>query len=189
MVNLNTPSTRSFLYRKTKPFTKAEFRFKTALAEFAGKHLMARLQGRTAARPGVNRYSGINARVTGEAVYLEAIMVNDIEWGGFGFDFARLVPAASGLYNLALRRGEDWIRAENSTVAAASNYFFGTSAFPRASDWIPVARGKTFEECVCIIEEGLQISDKSMDLLASAMSSRGPSTRKNGVRTVEDAVA
>src|ERR687883_23196 len=103
MLSLLAPSTRSFIYRKTKPFTKAEFRFKTALAEYATNHLLKTLQSRNSisARPRLNRYTGISARISLEAIYLEAVLVNDVEWGGFSFEFSRLVPANNGLYNLS----------------------------------------------------------------------------------------
>ncbi len=155
MLTLTTPPRPSFVYRKTKPFTKAEFKFRTALADYANKRLLACLQGRTLGAAAVNRYSGINARITSNTVYLEAILVNDVEWGGFGFEFARLIPANSGLYNLSIRRHEDWLRAENSTIAAASTYFLNVSLFPRASDWILFTRGKTFEQCVDVLEKHL----------------------------------
>ena len=102
--------------------------------------------------PGRNQYAGINVRVTPDAVFLEAILTNEIEWGGFGFEFVRLIPANNGRYNVSVRRSEDWARAENSTVAAASNFFLGASIYPRASDWELVARGKTFEECIELVE-------------------------------------
>jgi hypothetical protein len=153
MLTLNSPTPPSFAYRRTKPFTKAEFKFKTALGAHAAERLLPKLQTRTAGRPEANQYTGINARVGDHAVYLEAIITNNTEWGGFGFDFARLVPSNGGLYNLSLRKLEDWTRAECSTVAAASNYFFAGSIYPRASDWILIARGKTFEHCVDLIEQ------------------------------------
>ena len=153
MLTLTTQSPRAFVYRKTKPFTKAEFKFKTSLADFAGKVLLPKLQLRGSSEGGKNRYSGINARITADAVYLEAIMVNEVEWGGFGFDFARLTPSPKGNYNVSVRRHEDWIRAENSSVASASNYFFGSSVYPRASDWLLIRRGQLFEVCVRALED------------------------------------
>jgi hypothetical protein len=141
-------TTRStYAYRRTKPFSNAEFKFKVALGDFASEALLPRLQSRTA-RGDTNQYTGVNVRVVDEVVYLEAILTNSTEWGGFGFDFARLVPVKGGLYNLSMRRGEDWKRAEQSTVAAASNYFINTAISPRASDWIQITRGKTFEQCI-----------------------------------------
>jgi hypothetical protein len=152
MLTLSISSTPSFVFRRTKPFTKAEFKFKTALANYASERLLPKLQPRTSGKPGLNQYTGLNARVGSNAVYLEAILTNDTEWGGFGFDFARLVPVNGGLYNLSLRKLDDWKRAESSTVASASNYFLGSSIYPRASDWEVLARGKTFEKCVDLIE-------------------------------------
>ena len=152
-----TPSASSFVFRKTKPFTRAEFKFKSALSEYASQRILPRLRARTAGKHGANHYTGVNARVGADAVYLEAIMINETEWGGFGFDFARLIPVNGGLYNLYLRKAEDWTRAEFSSVAVASNYFLGGSIYPRASDWIPVTRGKTFEECVKVMEDHPEI--------------------------------
>jgi hypothetical protein len=119
-----------------------------ALADFASAALLPRLQSRTAGASEANQYTGINVRVADEVVYLEAILTNSTEWGGFGFDFARLVPVKGGLYNLSLRRAEDWQRAEQSTVAAASNYFINTAISPRAGDWLQITRGKTFQQCI-----------------------------------------
>src|SRR6185295_10889782 len=90
------------------------------------------------------------------SVFLEAILTNETEWGGFGFDFARLLPANDGRYNLSIRKAEDWALAETSSVAAASNYFMPGSIYPRAADWLGMARGKTFEQCVHLIEIYLQ---------------------------------
>jgi hypothetical protein len=142
-----TVGTVSFTYRKVRPFSKAEFQFKVALGHYASERLLPKLKARATRNRSANQYTGVNVRLS-DAVYLEAIMTNDVEWGGFGFDFARLVPGSSGLYNLSIRRLEDWDRAEQNTVAAASEYFIGTAVCPRAADWIPIARGKTFQECV-----------------------------------------
>jgi hypothetical protein len=142
----------SFTFRTVRPFSQAEFKFKTALGQYASERLLPRLKKRAGRNGGMNHYTGINARIS-DAIYLEAIMTNQTEWGGFGFDFARLVPANSGLYNLSIRRLEDWTRAERETVAAASEYFISTAICPRASDWIQIARGKTFEECVDVLSE------------------------------------
>jgi len=138
----------SYAYHRTKPFSNAEFNFKVTLADFASAALVPKLQSRTARGSSGNQYTGINVRVVGDVVYLEAILTNSTEWGGFGFDFARLVPVKDGLYNLSMRRGEDWKRAEQSTVAAASNYFINTAISPCAIDWIHITRDKTFEECI-----------------------------------------
>lgn len=137
----------TFAYRRTRPFSNAEYKFKVALADFASAALLPKLQSRTAGAD-ANQYTGINVRVADEVVYLEAILTNSTEWGGFGFDFARLVPVKGGLYNLSLRRIDDWQRAEQSTVAAASNYFINTAISPRATDWLQITRGKSFEECI-----------------------------------------
>jgi hypothetical protein len=148
----STIGTVSFTYRKVRPFSQAEFKFKSALGQYASERLLAKLKARAGRAGCRNQYTGINARVL-DAIYLEAIMTNETEWGGFGFDFARLVPANSGLYNLSLRRLDDWTRAEQETVAVASEYFISTAICPRASDWIQIARGKTFEECVDLLRE------------------------------------
>lgn len=142
------PAHSTFAYRRTRPFSNAEFKFKVTLADFASAALLPKLQSRTGRETDANQYTGINVRVADDVVYLEAILTNSTEWGGFGFDFARLVPVKGGLYNLSLRRAEDWHRAEQTTVAAASNYFINTAINPRASDWIHITRGKTFEQCV-----------------------------------------
>ena len=92
-------------------------------------------------------------RLADGGVYLEAILTNDVEWGGFGFDFARLIPVKADLYNLAIRRLEDWVKAEQATVASASSYFTATAMSPRATDWIQIARRKTFEECIEFLED------------------------------------
>ena len=167
MLNPSTSTTTapSFVYRKTKPFTRAELKFKTALADYAGKPLLSKLQQRNCVAPAYNRYTGVNARVTDQAVYLEAILVNDIEWGGFSFDFARLIPTNGALYNVSVRREEDWVTAEQSIIASAANYFVNSSICPRASDWILLARGKTFEQCVKIIEGHIVIEDTAIDEL------------------------
>src|SRR5437868_12534 len=117
----------SYAYRRTKPFSNAEFKFKITLADFASEALLPKLQARTAEAPQANQYTGINIRVADDIVYLEAILTNATEWGGFGFDFARLIPAKGGTYSLSLRRRADWERAERSTVASASNYFLVTA--------------------------------------------------------------
>ncbi len=147
-----TVGTVSFTYRKVRPFSKAEFKLKSALAHYASERLLPKLKARARHNRSANEYTGINARLS-DAVYLEAILTNEAEWGGFGFDFARLVPANSGRYNLSIRRLEDWNKAEQETVACASEYFIGTAICPRASDWIQIARGKTFEECVKLLLE------------------------------------
>ena len=141
----------SYSYRRTKPFSDAEFKFKVTLADFASEALLPKLRSRTTEAPDANQYTGINIRVADDTVYLEAILTNATEWGGFGFDFARLIPAKGGSYNLSLRRREDWERAEHSTVASASNHFLVTAMSPRATDWIHLARGKSFEECITIL--------------------------------------
>jgi len=138
----------SFAYRKTKAFSHSEFRFKTTLAEYASRRLLPKLQARTAGDSTGNQYTGINVRLAHGAVFLEAILVNNTEWGGFGFDFARLTPIKGDLYNLAVRRMEDWSKADCGTVASAGSYFMGTAMSPRASDWVQIGRGKSFEECV-----------------------------------------
>jgi hypothetical protein len=138
----------TYAYRRTRPFSNAEYKFKVALADYATQALLPKLRSRTSRAPDANQYTGISVRVADDVVYLEAIITNATEWGGFGFDFARFIPVKGGLYNLSLRRGEDWRRAEESTVAAASNYFINTAISPRAVDWIQITRGKTFEECV-----------------------------------------
>jgi len=138
----------SYAYRRTRPFSNAEFKFKVALADYASEALLPRLRSRTSRAADANQYTGISIRVADDVVYLEAILTNATEWGGFGFDFARFIPVKGGLYNLSLRREEDWIRAEQSTVAAASNYFINTAISPRATDWIQITRSKTFEECI-----------------------------------------
>jgi hypothetical protein len=138
----------SYAYRRTRPFSNAEFKFKLALADYASETLLPRLRSRTSRAPDANQYTGISIRVADDIVYLEAVLTNATEWGGFGFDFARLIPVKGGLYNLSVRRGEDWTRAEQSTVAAASNYFINTAISPRAADWLQITRGKTFEQCI-----------------------------------------
>jgi len=152
LMTTSTIGTVSFTYRKVRPFSQAEFKFKSALGQYASERLLPKLKKRAGRNGTTNQYTGINARVS-DAIYLEAIMTNEMEWGGFGFDFARLVPANSGLYNLSIRRLDDWERAERETVAAASEYFISTAICPRASDWIQIARGKTFEECMDILSE------------------------------------
>ena len=149
---MTTVGAVSFTYRKVRPFSKAEFKLKSALGHYASERLLPKLKARAKRSRSANQYTGINARLS-DAVYLEAILTNEIEWGGFGFDFARLVPASSGLYNLSIRRLEDWRKAEQDSVASASEYFIGTAICPRASDWIPIARGKTFEECVELLRD------------------------------------
>ncbi len=137
----------SFEYRKVRPFSKAEFKFKYALGQYASERLLPKLQERARCIGSANQYTGVNARVA-EVVYLEAIVTNETHWGGFGFDFARLAPGQGALYNLSLRRAEDWRKAEWDPVASASDYFISKMFSSRASDWIPIARGRTFEECV-----------------------------------------
>jgi hypothetical protein len=138
----------TYAYRRTRPFSNAEYKFKVALADYATQTLLPKLRSRTSRAPDVNQYTGISVRVADDVVYLEAVLTNATEWGGFGFDFARFIPVKGGFYNLSIRRSEDWKRAEESTVAAASNYFINTAISPRAVDWIQITRGKTFEECV-----------------------------------------
>jgi len=147
-----TVGTVSFTYRKVRPFSQAEFKFKSALGQYASERLLSKLKARAQRNGSSNQYTGINARVS-DAIYLEAILTNETEWGGFGFDFARLVPVNSGLYNLSIRRLEDWTRAERDTVAAASEYFMSTAICPRASDWIQIARKRTFEECIDVLKK------------------------------------
>ena len=163
MLTLATSPTRSFTYRKTKPFTKAEFKFKTALADYASERLLEKLQARASVRPARNRHTGITARITADVVYLEAVLVNDVEWGGLAFEFARLVPANNGRYNLSLRRAEDWTRAETLPVRKAANFFLNASLFPRASAWNVIARGKTFEQCVAVLERHLNAESVPLD--------------------------
>ncbi len=141
------PHTR-FAYQKTKPFSNAECKFRFALADYAAARLLAKLQNRTAGDPAANQYTGISTRLAEGTVYLQAILTHDSEWGGFCFDFARLYPVEAGGYNFSVRRPEDWIRAEQCTIASASAYFMATALAPRASDWVRIARGKSFEECI-----------------------------------------
>ncbi len=141
----------TYSYRRTKPFSNAEFKFKTTLADFASQALLPKLRARTLNSNEANQYTGINVRVADDIVYLEAIMTNATEWGGFGFDFLRLIPVKGGTYNASVRRHDDWERAEHSSVASASNHFVVTAMSPRASDWILLARNKTFEECVATL--------------------------------------
>jgi hypothetical protein len=138
----------TYAFRRTRPFSNAEYKFKVALADYAAEALLPRLRSRTSRASDANQYTGISVRVADDVVYLEAILTNATEWGGFGFDFARFIPVKGGLYNLSVRRGEDWQRAEQSTVAAASNYFINTAISPRAVDWIQITRGKSFEDCI-----------------------------------------
>jgi len=127
---LQTPRP-SYAYRRTRPFSNAEYKFKVALSDYSSQALLPKLRSRTSRAADANQYTGISVRVADDVVYLEAILTNATEWGGFGFDFARFIPVKGGLYNLSLRRGEDWKRAEESTVAAASNYFINTAISPR----------------------------------------------------------
>src|ERR1043165_5613037 len=92
----------SYAYRRTKPFSNAEFKFKLALADYTSEALLPRLQSRTAGAPQANQYTGINIRLADDIVYLEAILTNATEWGGFGFDFARLIPVQGGAYNVSV---------------------------------------------------------------------------------------
>jgi hypothetical protein len=55
MLTLTTPSSRSFVFQKTKPFTKAEFKFKTALADYASDRVLPRLQARTGGKSTANQ--------------------------------------------------------------------------------------------------------------------------------------
>jgi hypothetical protein len=150
----------SYAYRRTRPFSNAEYKFKVSLAEYASEALLRKLRSRTSRAADANQYTGISVRVADDVVYLEAILTNATEWGGFGFDFARLIPVKGGLYNLSLRRGEDWIRAEQSTVAAASNYFINTAISPRAVDWIQITRGKTFQQCIDSLTRNLDFEQR-----------------------------
>jgi hypothetical protein len=152
MTTLSAAPPASFAYKKLRPFSKAEFRFKATLNDYASKRLLPRLQARNMFCAGRNRYTGIHVRLA-NGIYLEAVLTNDSEWGGFTFDFARLLPANGGLYNLSIRRSEDWQRAESDSIASASRYFANAAVSPRASDWIPLARGGTFEECVRLLAE------------------------------------
>jgi hypothetical protein len=150
----------TYAFRRTRPFSNAEYKFKVALADYASEALLPRLRSRTSKAPDANQYTGISIRVADDVVYLEAILTNATEWGGFGFDFARLIPVKGGLYNLSVRRGEDWKRAEQSTVAAASNYFINTAISPRAVDWIQITRGKSFEECIHSLMRNLDFEER-----------------------------
>ena len=147
MTATTTIASVSFNYRKVRPFSKAEFKFKFALGQYASERLLPKLQARARCIGSPNHYTGVNARVA-DVVYLEAIVTNESAWGGFGFDFARLSPAQGSLYNLSLRRAEDWRKAEWDSVAAASEYFISKMFSSRAADWVPIARGRTFEQCV-----------------------------------------
>src|SRR4051812_45247620 len=129
MVSTMPAVSKSFSYRKVKPFSQAEFKFKAGLAECANRKLLSKLQLRTEDNSGSNQYTGINVRLAHNSIFLEAIMTNDVEWGGFGFDFARLVPVKGGLYNVSVRRLEDWVKAEQASVASASSYFIATSMY------------------------------------------------------------
>jgi hypothetical protein len=142
----------SFNYRKVRPFSKAEFKFKYALGQYASERLLPKLRARSACIACPNHYSGVNARVS-DVVYLEAIITNEADWGGFGFEFARLAPAQSSLYNLSIRRSEDWRRAEWDSVASASEYFITKVFSPRATDWVQVAKGLAYEQCVDVLAE------------------------------------
>jgi hypothetical protein len=142
----------SFNYRKVRPFSKAEFRFKFALGQFASERLLPKLQARARCMGSPNQYTGVNARVA-DVVYLEAIVTNETYWGGFGFDFARLAPGQGSFYNLSMRRPEDWRKAEWDSVASASEYFISKMFLSRATDWIQIARGRTFEQCVNLLVE------------------------------------
>ncbi len=153
MVSSELTATKSFAYRKVRPFSPAEFKFKNGLADHANRALLTKLQRRTEDHFGSNQYTGINVRLADGSIYLEAIMTNDVEWGGFGFDFARLVPIKGDLYNLSIRRLEDWVKAEQATVASASSYFMATAMSPRATDWIQIARRKSFRDCIEILAD------------------------------------
>src|SRR5438045_3585421 len=82
-----TIGTVSFTFRKVRPFSRAEFKFKSALGQYASERLLPKLRARAECHGSANQYTGINARVS-DAIYLEAILTNEAEWGGFGFDFA-----------------------------------------------------------------------------------------------------
>jgi hypothetical protein len=147
------PTSNPFAFRRPKPLSDAESAFRTALAEYASALLLPRLQARTAAASSSNRYTGLSVRVSRNVVYLEAVLTNDTEWGGFLFDFARLQPVKGGRYNLSIRRSPDWVRAEQSSIGEAALYFTSSALQPRAVDWVKVGRQKTFEECVLLLEE------------------------------------
>ncbi len=151
MGDSSTGSSGAFVYRKSKPFSAAELRFRMRLAAYATKTLLARLQARTAGDPGANQYTGLNVRVADHTVFIEAILTNTSEYGGLGFEFARLEPVRGGKYNLSLRQADDWERAERGTIASAGAYFMNSVLSPRASDWEKAARQQTFEECVDLI--------------------------------------
>ena len=150
MTSVTLTASTSFNYKKVRPFSAAEFKFKSNLAHFASERLLPKLRARNSRDLDRNRYTGISVRLA-NAIYLEAVLINETAWGGFGFDFARLLPANDKLYNLSLRRLEDWEKAECDPVALASEYFMGRAFCPRATDWIQIARGRTFEECIDVL--------------------------------------
>ena len=148
MQTLEITPPNQFAYPKPNPLSQAEFRFRIGLADYATARLLPMLQHRTMAEPAANQYTGINVRLAHGAVYLEAILTHESEWGGFGFDFARLHPLSDGRYNLSIRRLEDWARAEQCTIASASVYFTETALAPRPADWVAIAPNRPFEECI-----------------------------------------
>src|SRR6476660_8025607 len=63
----------TYAYRRTRPFSNAEYKFKVSLADYATEALLPRLRARTSRAPDANQYSGISVRVADDVVYLEAI--------------------------------------------------------------------------------------------------------------------
>jgi hypothetical protein len=151
MTTTTQTTSNLFAYRRAEPFTNAEFKFRTALADYVTERLLPKLQARTAGEADANQYTGINVRLADGNLYLEAILTNSIEWGGLGFDFACLYPVKGGLYNLSVRRMDDWAKAERGTVASASVYLKGTAEAVRATDWTKIACGKSFEDCIDLL--------------------------------------
>src|ERR1051326_2090953 len=88
----------NYSYRRTQPINNDEIKFKITLADFSSEALLPKLRSRTSKTVEANQYTGINVRVADDIVYLEAILTNATEWGGFGFDFARLIPVKGGTY-------------------------------------------------------------------------------------------
>jgi hypothetical protein len=84
---------------------------------------------------------------------LQGILTNDTEWGGLGFDFARLVHTADARYDLSIRSREDWRTAETWSVAEATQAFAEREVSPRSTDWVQIAGDRTFEECVELLAE------------------------------------
>jgi hypothetical protein len=151
MPTLTTTPQSQFAYQKPQPFSNAELEFRIALADYATARLLPILQRRTVADRAANQYTGINVRLAHHALYLEAILTHDSEWGGFGFDFARLYPVKDGRYNLSLRPLEDWMRAEQCTISSAATYFTGTGVAPPITNWVSIAASRTFEECIELV--------------------------------------